>query len=268
MSSHGEGPIAVLDTTFREPFADSCPALTAVHVATASTCPPPRLDSDSDPGIRHWFTTCDAGSRRSGMWGCRANRASCVGAGLSLPRLSNTRLGCGDRRLMIGQPGSSNGDWVFGGGFTLIADSLGWDCIGVESESTLIGARGGKPDADCVDMLRDLRQRRTPPLTRRWTILPARPPELIRVISCPACRSASRRSEPLPSSGTTANRFYRSLGLNWTDFLVVYSYPWAPVRTKFHESGFDRDAARGAVLGPVLWPQRCASMALRYRGTS
>lgn len=148
---------------------------------------------------------------------------------------------------------------------TLIADSLGWDCIGVESESTLIG-HGRKTVADWCDMLRD-EAAADPASHSAVDHPPARPPELIRGNFLPGGADRLADDPTLPSLGHDCEPVYRSLGLELDDFSVVYSYPW-PGEDEFHESVFDRYAARGAVLVQFCGPNDVRAWRAVSRATS
>lgn len=124
---------------------------------------------------------------------------------------------------------------------TAIADSLGWDCIGIESEATLI-EHGRQTIADWCVRLRSGGSANALP-----------PPELVLGNFLP--RGAERLADDptLPSLGHAVDPAYESIGLELDDFALVYSYPW-PGEDEFHEQVFDRYAARGAILVQFCGP--------------
>ncbi len=104
-----------------------------------------------------------------------------------------------------------------------IADSLGWDAIGIEAESDLL-AQGRQTIS-------------------QWNSAA----ELIHGNFLPPGAEMLADDPTLPSLGHPVSCGYQQLGLDLDDFAIVYAYPW-PGEDKFHESVFDRHAARGALL--------------------
>ncbi len=132
---------------------------------------------------------------------------------------------------------------------TLIADALGWDAFGIESESILI--EHGRTTV--VDWCQSLRGDLTDKGPRSHCEPTARPPELILGNFLPAGAEDLADDPTLPSLGHAASSAYDKLGLELDDFAVVYSYPW-PGEGEFHEQVFDRHAARGALLVQFCGP--------------
>ncbi|MCM2372025.1 class I SAM-dependent methyltransferase [Aporhodopirellula aestuarii] len=130
---------------------------------------------------------------------------------------------------------------------TLIADSLGWDCIGIESESTLL-THGHQTVADWCQTLRS-----NDDVTSNHTATLSAVPELVRGNFLPTGSESLADDPTLPSLGHDTENAYRKLGLELDDFAVVYSYPW-PGEDEFHELVFDRHAARGAILVQFCGP--------------
>ncbi|TWT55712.1 class I SAM-dependent methyltransferase [Allorhodopirellula solitaria] len=144
-----------------------------------------------------------------------------------------------ESQLMIG-----NRFVEWGCGFaavTLMADALGWEALGIESESVLI-EHGRRTVADWCDALRE-----------DSAIAPLRPPELWQGNFLPAGAEDLADDPTLPSLGHGSEPVYHRLGLELDDFAVVYSYPW-PGEDEFHEQIFDQYAARGAVLVQFCGP--------------
>lgn len=152
-----------------------------------------------------------------------------------------------ESQLMIG-----NRFLEWGCGFaavTLIADGLGWDAIGIESESTLI--EHGR--TTIADWCGPLRADRSAIANRSCHEQNVPPPELVLGNFLPTGSESLADDPTLPSLGHAAASAYRTLGLELDDFAVVYSYPW-PGEDEFHEHVFDRHAARGALLVQFCGP--------------
>ncbi len=114
----------------------------------------------------------------------------------------------------------------WGCGFAIvsaIADSLGWDAIGIEAENDLL-TEGRKTIVE-------------------WDSAA----ELIHGNFLPPGAEALADDPMLPSLGHPVSCGYRQLGMDLDDFAIVYAYPW-PGEDKFHEAVFDCYAARGAML--------------------
>ncbi|TWU10865.1 class I SAM-dependent methyltransferase [Allorhodopirellula heiligendammensis] len=118
---------------------------------------------------------------------------------------------------------------------TLMADALGWEAVGIESEAVLI-EHGRQTLADWCGPLRADTAGPT-----------ASSPELVLGNFLPPGAEDLADDPTLPSLGHLTESAYRELGLGVDDFAVVYSYPW-PGEDQFHEQVFDRYAARGAIL--------------------
>ena len=104
-----------------------------------------------------------------------------------------------------------------------IADSLGFDAIGIEAEPELL-AEGRRTIADWDSQA-----------------------ELIHGNFLPPGAESLADDPTLPSLGHPVASGYDQLGLDLDDFAIVYAYPW-PGEDDFHESVFDRYAAAGALL--------------------
>lgn len=124
---------------------------------------------------------------------------------------------------------------------TLMADTLGWDAVGIESETVLI-EHGRRTLREWCGALRG---------DRAGAISP--PPELVLGNFLPPGAEDLADDPTLPSLGHLADCAYQSLGWGLDDFAVVYSYPW-PGEDQFHEQVFDRYAARGAILVQFCGP--------------
>lgn len=124
------------------------------------------------------------------------------------------------------QPLIGNRFLEWGCGFAVvasIADQLGFDSIGVESEKDLLA----KANQTLL----------------QWDSKV----ELIRGNFLPDGSGDLADDPMLPSLGHDAPSAYRQLGLDLDDFALVYDYPW-PGEDTFHEAVFDRYAAPGAML--------------------
>ncbi|TWU03865.1 class I SAM-dependent methyltransferase [Neorhodopirellula pilleata] len=131
---------------------------------------------------------------------------------------------------------------------TVMADALGWNAIGIESEVTLI-EHGRKTVQDWTGPMRDgLRQN-----VAAETVGDASPPELIVGNFLPAGAEALADDPTLPSLGHPVASAYDELGLDLDDFAVVYSYPW-PGEDEFHETVFAKFAAPGSILVQFAGP--------------
>lgn len=124
---------------------------------------------------------------------------------------------------------------------TSMADALGWDAVGIESEGVLI-EHGRRTLQDWCGPLRGDRSDPNTP-----------PPELVLGNFLPPGAEDLADDPTLPSLGHLAESAYESLGLELEDFAVVYSYPW-PGEDQFHEQVFDQHAARGAILVQFCGP--------------
>ena len=114
----------------------------------------------------------------------------------------------------------------WGSGFAVVsalAAELDFDAIGIEAEHDLL--REGN---------RTIRDWEAPVELVHGNFLP------------PGCESLAE-DPALPSLGHPVVSGYRQLGMELDDFAIVYAYPW-PGEDAFHESVFDRYAARGAML--------------------
>ena len=106
---------------------------------------------------------------------------------------------------------------------TALAQTLGWDAIGMEAESVLIQQgretlQEWPSDAELIE----------------GNFLPN------------GCQDLA--DDPgLPSLGHPVDSAYEELGLDLDDFALVYSYPW-PGEDDFHEAVFNARAANGALL--------------------
>jgi hypothetical protein len=131
-----------------------------------------------------------------------------------------------DTQLLIGKRFL---EW--GCGFAIvcaIADSLGFDAIGIEAEADLL-AEGQETIA-------------------QWrTDRGKSNAELIHGNFLPPGAESLADDPTLPSLGHPVPCAYAELGLDLDDFAVVYAYPW-PGEDDFHEAVFDRYAAKGAML--------------------
>ena len=126
-----------------------------------------------------------------------------------------------DTQLMIG---SRFLEW--GCGFAIVcamADSLGFDTIGIEAED---------------DLLHQGRQ-----TIRDWNAKV----ELVHGNFLPPGAESLADDPTLPSLGHPVANAYQQLEMDLDDFAVVYAYPW-PGEETFHEEVFDRYAAAGALL--------------------
>lgn len=136
-----------------------------------------------------------------------------------------------DTQLLIGKRFL---EW--GCGFAIvcaIADSLGFDAIGIEAEADLLaegqetialwGTDRGGADREKSNA------------------------ELIHGNFLPPGAESLADDPTLPSLGHPVPCAYAELGLDLDDFAVVYAYPW-PGEDDFHEAVFDRYAAKGALL--------------------
>ncbi|MBB3205346.1 hypothetical protein FHS27_001146 [Rhodopirellula rubra] len=130
---------------------------------------------------------------------------------------------------------------------TLLADCLGWDCIGIESEPTLL-QHGRKTVSDWCATLRS-----EPQANREQTLATPAEPELVLGNFLPTGSEELADDPTLPSLGHNTATAYEEIGLELDDFSVVYSYPW-PGEDEFHELVFDRYAARGAILVQFCGP--------------
>lgn len=126
---------------------------------------------------------------------------------------------------------------------TVMADALGWDAIGIESESVLI-QHGRKTVEDWTSRLRE-----SISLDGRA----ARPSDLIAGNFLPRGAESLADDPTLPSLGHEVPTAYAEIGLDLDDFAVVYSYPW-PGEDEFHEAVFAEYAAPGAVLVQFAGP--------------
>ncbi|WP_404309778.1 class I SAM-dependent methyltransferase [Neorhodopirellula lusitana] len=145
---------------------------------------------------------------------------------------------------------------------TVIADMLGFDAIGIESEATLI-EQGRKTISDWWQPLRQTatdtgtdsasggNPSGTP--TSQSPVGQSAPPELFRGNFLPSGADDLADDPTLPSLGHDVPPAYRSIGLDLDDFAVVYSYPW-PGEDEFHESVFAEHAAPGAILVQFAGP--------------
>lgn len=124
---------------------------------------------------------------------------------------------------------------------TLMADALGWDAIGIESEAVLI-EHGRTTLAEWCGPLRDSTSDSKSEL-----------PELVLGNFLPPGAEDLADDPTLPSLGHCAESAYETLGWELDDFAVVYSYPW-PGEDQFHEQVFDQYAARGAILVQFCGP--------------
>ncbi len=124
---------------------------------------------------------------------------------------------------------------------TLMADALGWDAVGIESESVLI-EHGRQTVADWCG-----------PLRGDPTHSASSPPELVLGNFLPPGSEDLADDPTLPSLGHPAESAYRALDWELDEFAVVYSYPW-PGEDQFHEQVFDQHAARGAILVQFCGP--------------
>ncbi|MFG0254460.1 MAG: class I SAM-dependent methyltransferase [Rhodopirellula sp. JB053] len=151
---------------------------------------------------------------------------------------------------------------------TVLADYLGWDCVGVESESILLqhgrktvsdwsralqspadnGAEcSGRSAIPASELGSELRPNKEPRPNQEQG------PELVLGNFLPAGAEELADDPTLPSLGHAGDNAYEVLGLELDDFSVVYSYPW-PGEDEFHEAVFDRFAARGAILVQFCGP--------------
>jgi hypothetical protein len=124
------------------------------------------------------------------------------------------------------QPLIGNRFVEWGCGFAVvasIASQLGFDSIGIESES---------------DLLLEARQ-----TLIQWDATV----ELVCGNFLPDGAESLADDPMLPSLGHAAPSAYQQLGLDLDDFSLVYAYPW-PGEDDFHEAVFDRYAAAGAML--------------------
>lgn len=138
----------------------------------------------------------------------------------SLDWLRETQILTGNRFL----------EWGCGfAAITLLAQSLGFDSIGIESESVLL-------QHGCETL-------------SSWSsrLGCASEPELIQGNFLPEGADALADDPTLPSLGHLASSAYGQIGLEVSDFAVIYSYPW-PGEDDFHELVFDRFASPGAIL--------------------
>lgn len=145
--------------------------------------------------------------------------------------------------LRQSQMTSGNRFLEWGCGFaavTVLADSLGWDGLGIESEGTLL-EHGQKTIADWCEPLRAQGAMQSPP------------PELALGNFLPEGAESLADDPTLPSLGHCIDPAYKSMGLDLDDFAVIYSYPW-PGEDEFHQQVFDRYAARGAILVQFCGP--------------
>ena len=126
---------------------------------------------------------------------------------------------------------------------TLIADQLGFEAIGIESEATLI-KQGRKTIEDWWNVVSQEAGPASPA---------SRPPELFCGNFLPPGADRLADDPTLPSLGHQVVSAYEQIGLDLDDFAVVYSYPW-PGEDEFHEAVFEKHAAPGAILVQFAGP--------------
>ncbi|NND96712.1 MAG: class I SAM-dependent methyltransferase [Pirellulaceae bacterium] len=114
----------------------------------------------------------------------------------------------------------------WGCGFAVVASlaaSLGWDAIGIESESDLL-KQGQRTIED-------------------WNV----PVELIHGNFLPHGSESLAFDPTLPSLGHNVANAYDQIDSELDDFAMVYAYPW-PGEDDFHMDVFGQHAAVGAML--------------------